>query len=207
MESIKVTSLDLGNISDADLVNTSNTYIREPGRYTVAITGYKMGMKKSPDGAGKAWGWLRINLADTTTGHLASAFIDVPVDSLVFTSNAGKTSNIKAQIMKNFLTAIGVENVSVNNLAGHINNLSTLLDAKPILTVSLGYNQDHVAYRGKDDAGNNIYGIELAGGGALLDENGAEVTRGSFDEIKAYYKGFKGFDPQTNMVAKSFAKA
>jgi len=204
MESIKVTSLDIADVTEADLESNVKTYIREPGNYNLEIIDYKMGMKKSPDGAGKNWGWLRITFRDTESKAISSDFLDVPVDSLVFTSSEGKTSHFKSARFKQFLVSLGVEGVTINSLGKHINNLGNILDASPKFNAALGYNQDHVAYRGKDESGNTRYGIELKAGGPLLDEDGIEVLKGSYDEIKSYYKEFKGFDPQTNLVIRVF---
>ncbi len=202
MESIKVNSLDIADVTDADLQPT--TYLREPGKYNFQVLDYQMGIKKSPDGAGKRWGWLRINVRDLASGALASGFIDVPVDSLVFTSNNGKTTNAKSGIFKSFLSSLGIKNVSVSNIAEHINNLGSILDARPEFTATIGYSQDHVMYRGKDEHGNSLFGIELKGGGPLLNEDGEEVRLNERDAIVDYYRQFKGFSPETGMNFKSF---
>lgn len=202
MESIKVNSLDIADVTDEDLKPA--TYLREPGKYNLQVVDYQMGIKNGADGAGKRWGWLRVVARDNNSGGLTSGFIDVPVDSLVFTGTNGNTTTAKAGIFKGFLGAIGIKNVSVSNIAEHINNLGSILDGKPNFSAVIGYSQDHVAYRGKDSEGNNLYGIELQGGGPLLNEDGVEVLLNDFDKIVDYYKGFRGYKPETGMNFKSF---
>ncbi len=205
MESIKVTSLDISDVTEADLASNQNaTYIKEPGLYNLEITDYQMGMKKKPDGANKNWGWLRVVARDTETGSLVSGFLDVPVDALAYTSKDGKKSHVKSAQFKQFLISLGIKDVTISSLSKHINNLGNILDAKPTFKAILGYSNDHVAYRGKDSEGNNRYGIELKAGGGLLDEDGVEVIRANFNEMKDYYTQFKGFSPETGLSFRAF---
>ena len=208
MESFSVTNLDVSDINESDLQETPRaSYIKNPGRYDLRITSHKMGIKATPDGAGKKWGWLAITAEDRLSGELVNSMIDVPIEALAYTSKAGKKNNIKTKIFVNFLRSLGVTNTALTEIGTHVNNLSSLLGDRPEFTAVLGNDKDYIAYRGKDAEGNNRYGVELKGGGSLLDEDGIEVIRNDFNEMKEYYKSFKGFDAQTGLVFKSFVAA
>jgi hypothetical protein len=203
MESFKVTSLDMSDITEEDLqAEKSTSYIKTPGRYDLRVISHKMGVKKTPDAAGKQWGWLAIT-AENQAGELVSGIIDVPLEALAYTSANGKKSNLKTRIFVNFLRSIGVTNTAMSEIGNHVNNLSNLLEARPSFTANLGNTQDFVEYRGKD--GDRVqYGIRMKDGSALLNEDGVEVIVNSFNEAVEYYRSFKGYNPQTGLVYKSF---
>lgn len=208
MESFSVTNLDVSDINEADLQETPRVaYIKNPGRYDLRIISHKMGIKTTPDGAGKKWGWLAVTAEDRLSGELVNSMIDVPIEALSYTTKAGKKNSIKTKIFVNFLRSLGVTNTAKTEIRDHVNNLSTLLSANPEFSANLGNTQDYIAYRGKNAEGLSRYGVGLQGGGYLLDEDGVEVIRNDWNEMKEYYKSFKGFDAQTGLVFKSFISA
>ena len=205
MESFAVTNLDISDVTE-DMLKEKAPRINQPGKYTMRITGHKMGVGEKVDGAGKKWGWVSVNTEDVESGRSFNIFLSVPIETLKYTSAAGKTSLIKTQIFKNFLKAIGVADLSIGSLMSHVNNLGSLLDGAPAFSATLNYRGDHVSYIGKTEEGEKSYGITLKDGSALLDADGAEVvTFSSYNAAVDYYKQINKNKEPSSLEATSFS--
>lgn len=205
MESFKVTNLDISNITEEMLEDQFVSRIREPGIYNLQVTGYKMGVKKQPDGAGKKWGWLSINAEEVGTGNTITSVIDVPLESLTFTSKEGKATPVKSKIFVGFLKSIGLVDVKMTDIGEHVNNLTNLLDANPTFRASLGFQDPHVSYHGKID-GVKQYGITMRDGTRMLDADGVDqLVFPSFKEAAEYYESVTTYKP-AELSFKSFLK-
>lgn len=206
----RVGALDLGNFGDMGSSPKSSSdkprFLNKPGTHQLKISSYEMIVTdRQKDGAGKQWGRLRINASDVGTGYQVTGFIDVPLESLVYTSKSGTTSKVKTQIFLDFIQSLTGNRPNPQGIAAVINGLSDLLD-NGTFTGRVGYSGDYVSYEGKTDAGSAIYGLRLKKGDPIVSMDGDPLTFDSRDAAVEYYTTLRGFKPDTGVKIVGFNK-
>jgi hypothetical protein len=206
----EIGSLDLSGVTDADFASASKSdnkgpgQLRTPGKYTLEITDVTL-REGRPDGAGKKWGSILVKTIDTESKKTFNFFLDVPVETLLYTSKAGKTSKVKTQIFVNFLGAVLGTRPSTSELQNIISNLPEVLTNGQSFRTSLNYKRDHIKrnYNAETKLGN--YTIALTDGSDMVDViTGETLIFSDPQSAEAYYTQVKGYKPATNMEVVSF---
>lgn len=206
LTSFAVGNLDLSGIETADLETKpiSPGYLTKEGRYTFNIIDSKLSMsEKLKDGAGKQWGSIYLKVQEAETGRLMTGFVSVPIESLIYTSRAGKPNKVKTQIFSRFLESLLGRSVTKEEIGGHVSNLHNLLENGTI-SASVAYKSDHVRFGGENANGDKEFIVRLANGSDLIDENGEVLRFADRDSAESYYTQLKGFKPSIGMDFVSF---
>lgn len=207
----EVGTLDLSGITDEDLKTSTGggqkpQYLKKPGQYILNITETKL-YEGRTDGAGKKWGAALVKCTEQETGRLFSFFVDIPVESLIYTSGSGSTSKVKAQIFTNLLTSVTGKDISTSDLPGMISDITTILAPGSSLKANLDYTKDYVKghYDKENDTGH--FTLRLVGGSDMVDPiSGDVLTFSDYDSAVAHYSQVKGFKPAGGMNVKSFLR-
>ena len=155
IESFKVGNLDLGGLTDADLAPKSTaevnsdkvSFLRQPGKYNFVVKERTLSTPEGlKDGAGKQWGSIKILAAEKETGRLVKGFVHVPLESVVYTSKAGKTSNVKTQIFSRLIQSVTGTPLALSDISGTVQNLQNIITEGTEFTANVNYRRDHVSY-------------------------------------------------------------
>ena len=205
LPSFSVGALDVSGITDADLKrNEKRRYLRNPGAYNLEVVEFKLfASDKMKDGAGKQWGSALVTAKDEDTGYHVQDFIAVPLETAIFTSKSGTTSDVKTKIFCNFIESLTGTRPAVADLQEVVAGLPDLLEGGKF-TATIGYPGDHLNYLGKDDQGGIKFNILMKDGSAMVDSDGQEVIFNSRDEAIAYYQNARGMRLGTTLGYLSY---
>lgn len=206
--SFKVGKLDIGTFNESSEKPRASDgkprFINKPGMYNLVVETYTLQADdRQKDGAGKQWGRLTIKAKDAATGYGVTGFVDVPLETLVYTSKSGTTSNVKTRIFQDFVQALTGNRPAPQGIAAAVNGLSDILVGSTF-TAKVGYDRDYVSYEGKNDEGEPILGLRLKNGDAMLSIDGEPLTFSSRDSAVEYYTKLKGFKPSTGVLILSY---
>jgi hypothetical protein len=141
---------------------------------------------------------------DNLTKKIVKGFIDVPIDSLEYTAQSGKTNTIKTQIFTRLASSLTGTTVKTADLEGIIKNIGELAKPGATFKARVGFKRDRVSYVGDSESGDALYGIILVDGTRMLGADGAEASFADRDSASAYYKSVKGHNPSLGMDFISF---
>lgn len=202
-----VTSLDLSGISDEDLKDSrpsSNQnfikFLKDEGTHTFTIIEATR-MEDRKDAAGKLWGSVKIMAsadgAGASTGMIKT-FLDVPVESALYTAQNGNASKVKTQIFVRALESITGQKVLTADIPSHVSNLDNLLAPGAVFKASVKYKNDHITRNG------DTFNITMVDGTLMVDENGAPLSFSDYAGATAYYQQVKNRKPATGLEIVSY---
>lgn len=203
MTDFTIGNLDLSGITDADLVNKSDKvrFLKKPGRYNFTITETKFSKEESirRDAAGNRWIGLMVAASTEVEGntYLVKDFVDVPLDSGTYISQAGKPSLGKLKILQSFLSSVAGRALGVNELPAAMANLTNL--AGKTLGANVKYKADHIRR-----VAENEYNIVKIDGKAAINEDGDVATFASYETAVEAYKALNGGRAPKGLQFSSF---
>jgi len=211
VQTFNVGTLDLGGLTEDDLISQTKTtssnqfagYITKEGTYNFSVESYKLVTNpKLKDGAGKQWGAIYLQGKDLESGRIATGFISVPLESLLYTSKSGSTTDVKTKILCNFIQSITGNQVRPEEISGIVQGLPSLLTGGQF-RAKVGARGDRVTYAGEvNDA--PTYNITMQDGNVMVGSDGQALTFSDRDSAIAHYKAIKGFAPVKGLEFTSF---
>jgi hypothetical protein len=159
----------------------NDKYFR-PGKYDVTIASVEY------QGPAKDTNWGKFLLTLKGTGEKSiRAQVIVPFRDQKYIGASGKPTMLMFLRFTQFMTALG-HTVTLDNLEETLTsvfaNPERTLTGK-VLGVEIGYDNNHIAYRGKDEIGVKKYVIQMKDGSVLSDASGKEITFPDIDSAKA----------------------
>lgn len=154
---------------EAKLAETSNKggkYFR-PGKHTVKIAGVVYQGLAGDD----RWGKFLLTLngvgEKTTTAQLI-----VPLKDVMYRTKKGTETIFMFKKVQGFMAALGVS-LNIGNLqetlTQYFSNPAKALVGRELI-VDIGFNGNHIAYNGKDEAGVAQYAIKMRDGSLVCDK-------------------------------------
>ncbi len=202
----EVTSLDLSGLTDEDLADTGSNkpfmkFLKEKGTYGFTIIEASRTKEDKLDGAGKKWGSMRI-LASTdgpgaTTG-LIKGFLDVPLESALYTSKAGSTSNVKTKIFVRAIESVTGTKVLTADIPSTVSQLDSILVPGATFRASVAYKGDRITRE------NDKFYITLLDGARMVDVDGTVISFDDYESTVSYYQTIKNRKPVSSMEIVSF---
>lgn len=207
----EVTGLDLSGLTDEDLQDTRPannnkdflSFLKTPGAYTFTILEAGRVAEDKLDGAGKKWGSFRILASADGEGaktNVIKSFLDVPVETAVYTSKAGTTSKVKTQIFVKAMSAIMGKKILTADIPGVVSDLSSIIVPGATFRASVKYKNDHIT----KDAATGTFAITMANGTNMVDENGTALSFADHASAKAYYTQVTSRMPAVGMDIVSY---
>ena len=189
-----VTDLDLSGFSDEDLQSERTArmrFLKTPGTYNFTITEATFGASKV-DGAGKKWGSLRLLATENGSGDVIKTFLDVPMESAVYTAKNGNTSKVKTQIFVRAMQSLLGSTIMAADIPSVVKNLETITAPGATFRASVKYKSSRIT-KNKDT---ETFAIELVDGSDLLDENGNSLTFPDYESASNYYQQIYNHKPK-----------
>ncbi len=185
LASFQVGSLDFGSFDAADMATTQKARpLTKPGVHDLKVTGHKLFVnERNRDGAGKMWGSLLLNTETVEGGYFMRDFIDVPLETLVHTSKAGKQTKVKSQKFINLVQAILGRKIELKELKGIIESLPSLLEGAKLSAAVNHRVGPRVAFLQNNVDGDKKYGIIIRTAG----KDGQDVIYRNVDGTIAAY--------------------
>jgi hypothetical protein len=188
VQTFNVGTLDLGGLTEDDLISQTKTtpskqfagYITKEGTYNFSVESYKL----------------------VTNPKLKDGAISVPLESLLYTSKSGSTTDVKTKIFCNFIQSITGNQVRPEEISGIVQGLPSLLTGGQF-RAKVGARGDRVTYAGEvNDA--PTYNITMQDGNVMVGSDGQALTFSDRDSAIAHYKAIKGFAPVKGLEFTSF---
>ncbi len=205
MSTFQVGTLDLSTLTDADLKGDRNdassgriSMLKTPGDYTFMILERKL-LEGRADGAGKRWGTASILASENESGKAIRIFVDVPLESAMFTSQAGTASVVKTKIFTNLVSSVIGTQVRVADLQETVNTLGDILTPGAQFRATVKFKRDHISRIAADN-----FAIIQPTGETMTDENNDVLNFTSYEAAVAYYTQVKGSKPASSMEVVSF---
>jgi hypothetical protein len=147
-------------------------YLRE-GLHDVTIVAATYEGKASDDN----WGKFLLKM-EGLQGKTTSAMLLVPLEDVQYRTSSGKVTTFLFTKFKRFMDAIGVK-VTVDTLEDtlktYFSDVSKTLVGTQV-NIKLDYDNNHVKYLGKDEAGIVQFGIQMKDGSMIAGTNGKPLT-------------------------------
>ncbi len=211
MSKFQVSStLDLTGITDADLQSDrDNNPANKPrllnveGTYNFVVAERRV-LEGRVDGAGKKWGTLLLKLTEKETGNIVRQFLDYPIESVLFTSRAGRTNTIKTKVFAQAAGSVLGKVVSTSQLPKITENIESTFAEGSEMRASVKYTTDHITRAYNGDTKVATFSIKLADGSIMNDENGDALSFAEYEAASAYYQQVTGKQVRSGMSVTSY---
>lgn len=151
--------------SSLESLGGQSKYFR-PGQHEVTIDSVVyQGNASDP-----TWGKFLLTLKGTGTKEI-TAQVMVPFQDIEYRTSTGKTTKYMYLKFVGFMKALGYD-VKIENLGELLPTVFTNPERTLVgrnIGIEVGYNGNHIAYRGKDEIGNKLYNIVFKDGSVLCD--------------------------------------